>query len=66
MLSAEQKEKYLASDGTRCPFCESYDATGGQIEIDGSEAWQEVKCLACEKSWIDVYKLFDVEEVKNG
>jgi transposase-like protein len=62
ILTEEQKKKYLEENGANlCPFCKSTDISGGQIEIDGRIAWQEVSCSACGKNWNDLYKLFDVE-----
>ena len=61
MLTKEQKKKYLKNSG-KCPFCQSNNIEGGEVEIDGKLVWQVIDCLDCKKSWVDYYKLFDVEE----
>lgn len=53
---------YIASGGTKCPFCGSYDITGGSVEIDAGIAWQEVSCSGCEKTWRDDYSLVGFTE----
>jgi len=61
ILTKEQKEKYLASGGGACPFCGDSDISGDSVEIEATEAWQNVSCSACGGSWRDVYKLAFVE-----
>ena len=39
----------------RCPVCDSPQIEGGNVQIDGTEAWQPVSCLNCEASWTEVY-----------
>lgn len=57
-LTKEQKEKYIANGAG---VCESSDISGGQVEIDGMVAWQEVDCAACGAEWQDIYRLTDVK-----
>ena len=47
ILTKEQKEKYLASGGGACPFCGDSDISGDSVEIEATEAWQNVSCSAC-------------------
>ena len=61
-LTDEQKKAYLQNGGNRCPDCRNQDIEGGHISIDPGVAWQPVKCNACYKRWVDIYKLIDVEE----
>jgi transcription elongation factor Elf1 len=61
ILTKEQKEKYLASGGGVCPFCGAADISGGSIDIEATEAWQNVSCDTCGENWRDVYKLAFVE-----
>ena len=60
-LTKEQKENYLKEGGGICPFCKSPDISGGQVQVEGTEAWQEVSCSDCDERWRDVYKLAFVE-----
>ena len=39
-----------------CPTCDSGDIEGGNVQIDGKEAWQPVSCLNCGTSWTEVYE----------
>lgn len=48
-------EEYLESKGSKCPVCSSTELEAGQIEFDGSDLIQEVKCLKCDAEWDDVY-----------
>ena len=45
-----------------CPFCQSEDIEARRINIEGSQAWQDVKCNTCAKKWSDVYTLTGYEE----
>jgi transposase-like protein len=52
-----QKE-YVAAGGAFCPFCGGDDVeTTAGIQVDGAQAWQEVMCNTCDKSWTDQYAL---------
>lgn len=50
-------EAYLENGTGCCPYCLSGDISGKSIEVDGTECRQEVTCLDCRRTWIDVYKL---------
>ena len=54
-LTQDQKKQYMDGGANLCPFCKSADISGGQVEIDGREAWQEVSCNECQGEWRDVY-----------
>jgi hypothetical protein len=58
-MVAERCEKGLLTpeqNNDRCPECGSVDhLEGGPVGIDSSEAWQEVRCTACNAAWIDGY-----------
>ena len=62
MLTDKQKRGYIASQGVRCPYCESYDIDAGQMEFEGG-VFQDVKCNSCGETWSDEYKLIDVLSV---
>jgi len=61
ILTVEQKAKYLEGGAGACPFCGDTDISGGQIQIEGAEAWQYVSCSACHETWTDIFKLVAVE-----
>jgi hypothetical protein len=56
-----QRRRYLAHRGIRCLYCKSRAIEGGLVDIDSGGASQEVNCLDCERTWVDYYKLVDVE-----
>ena len=45
-----------ATDWEACPICMSKDIQGGNIQIEGKEAWQPVSCLTCGAGWTEVYE----------
>ena len=63
-LSKEQKEDYIRKGGVRCIYCGSSDITAGVFE--GEAAGQKVECRNCQKEWMDVYELVDVQEIEEG
>lgn len=64
MITKAMEKKYLDRRGVECPFCESSDIEGQEINIDGGGAWQEVSCNTCGKSWNDLYELTGIEEIE--
>ena len=63
-LTAWQKKHYIENTSSQCPYCHSDNITGSAVEVDADSAWQEVSCTDCERSWQDIYKLVDVEEIE--
>jgi ribosomal protein S27E len=61
-LTKKQKQAYLKAGGVKCPYCGTDDIQGGFIETIWESAHQEVKCLACDKQWMDVYTLSEINE----
>lgn len=65
MLSPEQR--YLKSDGTKCPNCNSTSITGnGLVEVDTGVAWQAVGCDDCNATWTDNYTLTGIENYEKA
>ncbi len=50
------QREYLAKRGAVCPFCESDEIDGEQVEIEDG-AWQRVTCARCGREWHDSYVL---------
>jgi len=44
-----------------CPFCGSMDLDTSPITAENDQAVQEIRCLACNKGWSDVYQLVGAE-----
>jgi hypothetical protein len=62
-LTMKQVERHLAT-GASCPFCaEEVNITGESVDIDGNLASQQVSCQQCGRTWRDIYRLADVEEI---
>lgn len=53
----ERQGTYLRLGGTHCPFCESQEISGGEVNIDAGTATQEVGCDNCNQEWKDLYRL---------
>lgn len=51
------QDRYVRLKGTRCPFCDATEIVGQGVDIDGGAASQEVGCSACDREWIDLYRL---------
>ena len=62
-LTAARKRSYLQRGGC-CPYCRSESISGESVDIDSNRAFQEVSCSECGRSWLDIYRLTDVEEIK--
>lgn len=63
-MTEEARKKYVERDFNHCPFCASkLIIPSSDIEADGNEAWQTVKCYFCEREWRDYYKLSGVEVI---
>jgi transcription elongation factor Elf1 len=55
-------EEYVACAGQACPFCGSSDIEACKLDSEGREAWQEVKCNACDARWYDIFILNRYEQ----
>jgi len=53
----ERQGAYVRLGGTHCPFCDSEDITGAEVNIDAGTASQEVSCNSCDEEWHDLYQL---------
>jgi transcription elongation factor Elf1 len=61
-MTAKQKKAYLKCSH-KCLYCESDNITAGNVEVDDGVAIQRVICNNCYKSWNDIYRLVNVEEI---
>jgi len=57
----ERLEKYLKDADTICPFCESDQTEGDEIDQEANQVWQKIGCNNCGEEWTDVYILKRVE-----
>lgn len=62
-LTEGKIQEYIDNEGTKCPLCGGESFVGGFVEVDGSEASQTVRCLACDGSWDVVFQLSGVRNV---
>lgn len=61
-MTSEARKNYVAHDSQRCPFCRSQHISATEdMEVDGTEAWQDIHCRDCRREWRDFYKLTGVE-----
>lgn len=54
-LTKEEKQAYVNSGGTYCPYCNSKSVDYGTDN--------EVTCFVCKRYWKDVYVLSDIAEM---
>lgn len=47
---------------TKCPFCQSDNIEGEEIETGGGEASQQMGCNDCGEEWVDGYRLVTVTQ----
>ena len=50
-------QKEFLKDFNQCPNCRSKEVEGDSFEAGSRDAWQEVKCLSCGASWLELYTL---------
>jgi hypothetical protein len=60
-LSDEAKLAYLKHPN-HCPYCGSTEIESDSVNY-GDMMTGNVLCLKCNKNWIDVYSVTDIEEV---
>ena len=66
-LTKNNLKKYIKSCGCYCPFCNSDNVYTDPLNTDNMEYGiikQEANCCECGKTWEDIYKLSDVNEIK--
>jgi hypothetical protein len=65
MIAEETKKGYVSTGGHSCLYCGSPDLDTDLIRVrdyeDGFE--QVVRCLHCNKRWLDVLGVTDVQEI---
>lgn len=61
-MTPKQRQAYLDSKGSKCPYCQSVDISAGSSDADGDEIYQKVVCNACKREWTDIFRLRDVVE----
>lgn len=62
ILPEHDIDKYIATDGKYCPYCESEDTHFMDEEHYIAEIRHEILCKSCHKTWFDVYTLSGLEE----
>jgi formate dehydrogenase maturation protein FdhE len=58
--------EYVAVHGIQCPVCGSTEIEGNDTDMGGQTATQEISCLACESTWVDVYKLIGYDQLSDN
>ena len=53
----QTNQQYIDNGGTKCPYCNSHDIEGREVNIDAGSAWQDVICHQCGQEWQDTYTL---------
>ena len=52
----DQHNQPTSQEWERCPLCGSEGIEGDSVQIEGTEAWQEMSCQRCDGSWTEVYE----------
>lgn len=60
ILTAEQKELYIANRGMNCPICEADNIQNNEHDFDDNLVYVYNNCFECGARWTDVYRLVDV------
>lgn len=60
-LTPEQKKAYL-QDSSKCPYCGAEGVEGGEVQDEGDQHFQNITCSACNREWVDIYTLSDVDD----
>jgi hypothetical protein len=58
--------RYIACQGSHCPFCHSPETEAGKVEADAASDWSRVTCNECGKEWQDVFFLGAVDVIDEG
>lgn len=61
-LTKKEKVQYILSPD-RCPFCRSELIYVIESNFESDTASRNCACQACGRSWVEVFKLVDIEEV---
>jgi transposase-like protein len=65
-LTKEKIQNYIKNNGLICPYCGSSSIhISSEIEVHREMAYQNVKCIDCEKEWTDEFTLTGITEVEN-
>lgn len=49
--------EYVAAGGNQCPHCRSTKLKADRPTVEGVEAYQDVECLDCKRTWVEVFRL---------
>jgi phage FluMu protein Com len=63
-MDKKDKKAYVKKPFS-CPHCKSSDIQAeGDLEMGETQAWVEIICNTCKKTWRDIYTLTDVEDLE--
>ena len=57
------ERNYLRAKGVKCPWCDSTDIQGDNVDFDEGRVYQDVCCNGCSGNWTDIYELIGAEPV---
>jgi hypothetical protein len=61
MLTPESIKKYV-NHPYNCPYCGDLMIEAIDRDYELEVISQKCRCLACEKVWVEIFKLVDIEE----
>lgn len=59
-LTREKIKTYVDNGGASCPYCLGDIESPGVHDVEAEFLFEPMKCLECEKTWKNVYKLVDI------
>lgn len=60
-MTSTPQEMLAAALRNECPLCGSHEITGGHVEVETGQAWQQVTCDRCGARWNEIYNIAGVE-----
>lgn len=64
MSKPKTDEEYVEYDGGFCPVCDNHQLEGDSINMERGAVSQRIRCLECQATWYDVYKLVGYDELE--
>jgi len=69
LFNSIQIKEYRENKGKVCPYCGKSSVTTlrkkeGLKIINQDRATQKMECKSCKKIWIEIYPIFDIEEIE--
>ena len=61
-LTQRQINAHVRSGGLKCPYCGDEQTVGVDMNFEGGSIYQDMRCLVCDRTWSDAYRLANLIE----